>query len=303
MKGILLALIKTGATLPAGVKGGITERIFNRILRSYKARYSTSDSMVASNLGMGNGLQATVPVLQAPGFLLFGTPRSYPGEYYTLQLARALNEHCDAFVDIGANWGYYTYFIAPHSNRPVYWFEPNPFLFQHISNNIKANRLHHVTGSDTAISDTTGQLTFYLDQSSDLQSSIIRPNDVPVKEHTVPSVRFDDWAGDSSIPNKLLVKVDVENAEWHFIRGVGKGMKKIEFLLMEVLGPARQSGFINHVINDLKLQAYYINKDRVEFVRKEDMRYTKGEYNWLFCRHLPSELQQKLAGSIFTVVE
>jgi FkbM family methyltransferase len=303
MKRVLLWLIKAGASAPKEVKGGFFEKVFTRILRTYRTRY-TADRLIRSNLGMDNGLKTTVSVLHSPGFLLFGAPRSYSGEYHTLQLVGTLSRHCSAFVDIGANWGYYTFFIATRFSKPVYWFEPNPALYHHITGNTAKNKMQHVTGSDAAISDTTGHLTFYIDQSSDLQSSIIRPGEnISVKEHTVQSLRFDNWAASAAVPGNLLVKVDVENAEWNFIRGATAALDKIEFLVMEVLAPARESGFINYVISGLGLQAYYINKNKIEHVSKDDMRYTTGEYNWLFCRYQPDELQKSLAGSMFEVTK
>ncbi|MBK6390601.1 MAG: FkbM family methyltransferase [Saprospiraceae bacterium] len=119
---------------------------------------------------------------------------------------------------------------------------------------------------------------------------------------TVESIRFEDWVFQNNIDKKLIVKVDVENAEWQFIKGSLKVLDKIEFLVMEVLGPARQEGFINYMISDLALQSYYINENKIEHVLQEDMRYTPGEYNWLFCRYTPEALKEKLTNRLFTVI-
>lgn len=301
---LLLPFIKLGASLPVGLKGGLPEKVLRRLLSMYKSSKG-KDAIVHSNLGLNKKLKVELPVLQAPTFLLFGTPASYTGEFYTVQLSGLLTKYCDAFVDIGANWGFYSYYIATtNANKPVFWFEPNPFLHNNIKENLSRNNLKHVKGSDMALSDKNGTLTFYLNPESDLISSIVAPKDENgVIKQTVATTRFDNWAADPSIPKKLMVKVDVENAEWEFIRGAVNAIDKIEYLVMEVLGPARQSGFINFTINDLKLQAYYINKNKIEHAKSEDMRYTEGEYNWLFCKQTPAEVRQKLSGSIFEVVE
>lgn len=301
---LLLPFIKLGASLPVGLKGGLPEKVLRRLLSMYK-NSKGKDAIVQSNLGLNKNLKVELPVLQAPTFLLFGTPASYTGEFYTVQLSGLLTKYCDAFVDIGANWGFYSYYIATtNANKPIFWFEPNPFLHNSIKENLSRNNLKHVKGLDMALSDKNGTLTFYLNPESDLISSIVAPKDENgVIKQTVATTRFDNWAADPSIPNKLMVKVDVENAEWEFIRGAVNAIDKIEYLVMEVLGPARQSGFINYTINDLKLQAYYINKNKLEHAKQEDMRYTEGEYNWLFCKQSPAELRQKLSGSIFEVVE
>jgi FkbM family methyltransferase len=302
MKMMLIALIRMGASLPVWCKGGITEKVFRRILFLYNKRYH-EDQLVYSNLGIDNKLVVKASVSQAPTHFFFGKPSSYSGEYYTLRLAEKLSTHCAAFVDIGANWGYYSYYMAVHYKKPIFWFEPNPVLYRHVADNLRANQFNQVTGSDVAISDTAGQLTFYIDQTSDLQSSLINPGaGANIKEHVVQAIRFEDWANSINIPGKLLVKVDVENAEWNFIKGAEGAFDKIEYLIMEVLGPARESGFINYMIRDLKVHAYYIDENKIEHVQEEDMRYTKGEYNWLFTSHGPNALQQQLSGSPFTVI-
>jgi FkbM family methyltransferase len=302
MKQVLLQLIKMGAGLPVGLKGGLAEKVLRRVLKIYRDSKG-KDANVHSNLGISNGLKVQLPVSKAPSYFLFGKPSSYPGEFYTLELTKQLNKYCNAFVDIGANWGYYSYYVGSNNNKPVYWFEPNEFLYNNITQNLAKNNFSHARGSDVALSDTNGSLTFYLNQTSDLVSSIVPPDsENGVIKQTVATVRFDKWATENNIPSKLLVKVDVENAEWQFIRGTVNALDKIDYLVMEVLGPARQSGFINYVINDLRLKAYYINKTKIEYVQQEDMRYTAGEFNWLFCRQLPAELAPNLAGSIFEVV-
>lgn len=304
MKQLLLQFIKLGASLPVGLKGGLPEKVLRRILTMYK-NSKGKDALVYSNIGLSKNLKVELPVLQAPTFLLFGTPASYTGEFYTVQLSGLLTKYCSAFVDIGANWGFYSYYISTtNSSKPIFWFEPNPFLHNNIKQNLERNKVKQAKGSDMALSDTNGTLTFYLNPESDLISSIVAPKDENgIIRQTVATTRFDNWASDPTVPAKLMVKVDVENAEWQFIRGAVNAIDKIEYLVMEVLGPARQSGFINYTINDLKLQAYYINKNRIEHVKQEDMRYNEGEFNWLFCKQAPAALREKLAGSVFEVID
>ena len=62
------------------------------------------------------------------------------------QLLRDLLEPGNVFVDVGANWGYYT-LAAAHMVGPegrVVAFEPEPRLFALLTANIAANTLRHV---------------------------------------------------------------------------------------------------------------------------------------------------------------
>jgi FkbM family methyltransferase len=298
-----LSIIKSGARLPLYLKGGIIERVFTRLLRWYRNNYM-DEHLVFSNLGISNKLKVAFPIQQAPSMFFFGTPASYTGEYYTVKLVSLLTRHSSSFVDIGANWGFFSYYIrTENASVPIYWFEPNPALYKSIITNSASNGLSDMVGSQQAISDSNGALTFYVEDGSGFNSSLVRPpENEKIKEITVEVIRFDDWIEQNGIAGNLMVKVDVENAEWNFIKGVTKEFDKIEFLVIEVLGPARQSGFINYMISERKMEAYYINGPRVEHVPQEDMRYTKGEYNWLFCRHKADVLRKKLEGSVFTII-
>lgn len=303
MRKIFKSVISLGASFPVSMKGGIMEKVFNRLLLYYRKKY-TVDALICSNLGIANKLKIALPVLQAPATFFFGKPTSYTGEFYTLRLAASLSQHCSTFIDVGANWGFFSYYIS-HFNPslPVYWFEPNTSLYENITLNVGHNKLNNMRGSVQALSDTNGTMTFYVEQGAGFNSSLIKPESGPLPtEITVETIRFEDWLQHDNIGKNLLVKVDVENAEWHFIKGAINAMSKIEFLIIEVLGPARQSGFINYMIHELKLNAYYINENKIQHILKEDMRYTKGEYNWLFCRYNADELKEKLTDPIFIVV-
>jgi FkbM family methyltransferase len=302
MNPLLLQLIKIGAGLPVSLKGGISEKVFRRLLKIYR-RANGKDAAVYSNLGISNRLKVQLPVSKAPSYFLFGKPSTYPGESYSLELTKKLSQYCEGFVDIGANWGYYSYYVGDQLNKPVYWFEPNTFLYDNIKQNLAANKFSHARGADIALSDTNGSLTFYINQNSDLESTIVPPeSENGLIKQTVATIRFDKWAIENNVPSGLLVKVDVENAEWQFIRGAENAIDKISYLVMEVLGPARQTGFIDYVIGVLNFKAYYVNETKIEYVQREDMRYTAGEFNWLFCRQTPAELSEKLLGSQFKVI-
>jgi FkbM family methyltransferase len=303
MRKIFKSLISWGASFPVWMKGGMMKKVFNRLLLHYRKKYPV-EALIFSNFGIDNKLKIALPVLQAPSTFFFGKPTSYTGEFYTLRLAALLSQHCSTFIDVGANWGFFSYYISRHnSSLPVYWFEPNISLYENISLNAGNNKFINMHGSLQALSDTNGTMTFYIEQGAGFNSSLIKPDSGPVlTERTVETIRFEDWLQQNNIGKNLLVKVDVENAEWHFIKGAINAMSKIEFLVIEVLGPARQSGFINYMIQELKLNAYYINENKIEQVLKEDMRYTKGEYNWLFCRYNPEILKEKLTDPLFIVL-
>jgi hypothetical protein len=69
-----------------------------------------------------------------------------------------------AFVDVGANDGYYTALAAERVARNggrVAAFEPSPYAFGRLSSMILANRLEHVTPVHAGLSDAAGNLNLY----------------------------------------------------------------------------------------------------------------------------------------------
>lgn len=300
---IFLYFLVKGASLPVRYKGGIISRVLVHFFERRKKNIP-GELKTYSNYGIDNRLHIELPMAAVPAHLLYGAPVNYIGEYNTLLLAGILNRHSSAFIDVGANWGYYTYFMATAEEKqgPIYSFEPNPFLFEYLKKNVRQNNLEHVHPCDLAVGDTSGTITFYKDIRSDLSSTISPPENLEnFIELEVKATRLDDWIRQLDLKN-ILVKADVENAEWNLIRGATGVLDRIVFLVMEVLGPARKSGFIHYMIRELNWHAYYINRDKIEHVTEEDMRYTPNEYNWLFCKTDPQALRQLLYRSGFTVV-
>jgi hypothetical protein len=110
-------------------------------------------------------------------------------------------------------------------------------------------------------------------------------------------ITFDAFAGRVGLAGDYLVKVDVENAEWAFVEGAPRALASMPYLILEILGPARRRGLVDHLIRTFGFRCYYINGLRLEPLAAEDHRYTPGEWNFLFCRDSPTQLREKIAGS------
>lgn len=303
MQAPLLYILKNAALAPLQLKRGLMGKAFSRMGYWAQQRLQSSAALT-TNLGIKNNVRVRLPLHRAPMHFLFQTPEQYHGEYETLMLCRGLASQSDAFVDIGANWGFYTYYVAASTKTPVHFIEPNPGLFSVIHKNSGQKGLSSYQGYPIAISDVNGKLSFYIDETDDHMSSLMPLIDGHhAKEITVDVKTFETWAQEHNLSEqKLTVKVDVEQAEWNFVKGVGKMWSQISYLIMEVLGPAREGGLINYLIQRQGLHAYYINGLRLESVAAEDQRYTHGQYNWLFCKDDAQALASKVKSLGFTVV-
>jgi FkbM family methyltransferase len=130
-------------------------------------------------------------------------------------------------IDVGANGGAHTLTMAQCVGRRghVYAFEPDPT----IAGKIVDLRTSYpwVELFPLALSDRTGEQTFYLDQCTALSSLHQRPNR-PTSiqgQLTVPISRLDDVAALGGARDIRLIKADIEGEELRFLEGAEHTIK------------------------------------------------------------------------------
>lgn len=152
-------------------------------------------------------------------------------DYYepvTTALAVMLTKSSGLFVDAGANIGFYSLRLA--AARPdldIIAFEPHPRLHALLEANIRANGFCHITAEPMAMSNREGILPFYLNRS-DMSSSLERSFD---SNHagvvSVAITSLDAYlAKRGSIPDRFLLKVDVEGHEPAFFDGAEETLRR-----------------------------------------------------------------------------
>ncbi len=288
------------ADLPVPFKGSTLYRIGSKLSNSRPFNGTT----ITTNLGMDKHYRMKMPAYNP--LFAFGNPMTYKGERGVLYLSKALCDKVDAVADIGANWGYYTYFLRPYlaSHKPLVFFEPNEKLFNIIQENVALNGLQNTTGLKKGISSYTGTATFFVNLTNDLSSSLdgtFKNEGEEMLEQSIEVISFDDFLEQQPSMKKWLVKVDIENAEPEFIKGAAKHMDQVEFLIIEFLEKARKAKLADLLTERFGFNAFYINDFTLEYMPKEDGRYTPPEYNFLFCRQSPAELAGLLRGTNFTI--
>ena len=164
-----------------------------------------------------------------------------------------------------------------------------------LSSNITLNKLDSVNTFDVAFSSKTGRATFHKNISSPLLGSL---SDMFVEAHDtvaidVETISYQDFAKAQNL-TRALVKVDVENAELEFISGIGDQLHSIEFLVIELLKTAHEKQIVSRLIKEFALYAYYIDDYQIRSSLDGSFKYKAPEYNWLFCRYSPTELQSLL---------
>ena len=169
----------------------------------------------------------------------------------------------DAFVDVGANIGYFS-LLAAHRvgvSGAVVAFEPVDHLRERLEKHLTANNLGGVVVRSEAVSNTAGTVDFY-ETSWSLNEGLgsLLPPHPGAKKRVVPTVTLDTVA--PHVPGRTLVKVDVEGAEALVLEGARPWLASDggPALLFECHNPAE-------VIPPLEDIGYTVLGMRLDFLR------------------------------------
>jgi FkbM family methyltransferase len=142
-------------------------------------------------------------------------------------LLRAILRPGATFVDVGANWGYFT-LLAAHlvgDTGRVLALEPDPRMHRLLATNVAENGLRQVTALAAAASDRTERRTLSgFDASGENWgvSSLVAAGEGPRFE--VETRRMDDVTDELGVDAIDLLKMDIEGAEVMALRGMARGL-------------------------------------------------------------------------------
>lgn len=121
-------------------------------------------------------------------------------------------------MDVGANIGVYTTFIAGYCNR-VDAFEPDKQLVAKLQRNLYLNGISNVTIHPKCISDVTGTVRFEKATARNQGMGRIAEQGI-----LLPSVSLDDFLAKSK-QRPLFIKMDIEGAEWLAIKAAQSALR------------------------------------------------------------------------------
>ena len=129
-------------------------------------------------------------------------------------LRERLPENC-VFLDIGANIGAYTLFVAAASGPQarIVAVEPQPDVFDRLSYNIAQNPFHTVKAVACAVADTSGELTLFIDPRNRGESSLRIVGTNEGAQIKVPAVTLLELVRNEGLSRIDAIKLDVEGAE------------------------------------------------------------------------------------------
>ena len=143
------------------------------------------------------------------------------------RLLAALMDGTGAFLDIGANIGYYSLYCAPLTSA-VYSFEPDPRVRQTLEHNVSGNPGIHVV--TCAVGAATGRAKFALEREAEV-SHLLLDGQVSGEAIEIEVTTIDAFVAKRGLRVEAI-KIDVEGHDRQAIEGASTVMKQQEPILL-----------------------------------------------------------------------
>lgn len=119
------------------------------------------------------------------------------------------------FVDVGANVGAYSLFVAAQAGlgAKILAVEPQPDVFDRLAYNIRQNPFGTIKAVACAVADKTGELTLFLDPRNKGESSVKIVGSSHAPMIRVPAVTLLELLTSEGFTRLDALKLDVEGAE------------------------------------------------------------------------------------------
>jgi FkbM family methyltransferase len=185
---------------------------------------------------------------------------------------------CKTFLDVGANFGWYTTLFAKHAGSvgEVHAFEPVPSIYDNLSRNYDLmGKPQNVRINNLALGDEEKELTINLFEGLSTGHASLSDQD---RDDAIPfkcrMITLDSYLEKNSIDHVDFVKVDIEGAELGFLKGAERLFKQERppVILMEMaLNQTKNFGYLpNELIEFLRQRVpyifYKIDEDTVELI-------------------------------------
>jgi len=141
----------------------------------------------------------------------------------------------DTVIDIGANVGYYTLYLSKFlKTGKIISIEADPETCSVLKKNCELNNMKNVIIHNFAISNKSGQITFYKSETHSGENSIYSSGIKNKKSSiSIPASTLDKMLK-SNYPKIDFIKIDVEGAEFDVLKGGEDTLKITKKILIEL---------------------------------------------------------------------
>jgi FkbM family methyltransferase len=154
----------------------------------------------------------------------------YTGEFdgEVLRQVKQSLKNGGTFIDIGANFGYYTVLAAGMPHTKVIAFEPSPAEAARLQRNLTLNRLQNVLLHQVALSDKSEERYLHTYGEGNTGMNSLLHTAGSRERVAVRCERFDQLIGNDDLKSCRLIKIDVEGFEQNVLKGMGALLEKFK---------------------------------------------------------------------------
>jgi FkbM family methyltransferase len=135
------------------------------------------------------------------------------------------------FIDVGAHIGRYSLILAKmFPNAKIIAVEPDPEGYQALIRGIEANKTKNIIAFNIALSDFDGIANLYRKRGTAISSLVERENSFNMVKVSVK--RLDTIVEELKVNEVDIIKIDVEGAELHVVRGALNTITKYKPILI-----------------------------------------------------------------------
>lgn len=196
------------------------------------------------------------------------------------------------FLDIGANIGYHSLFIASALPRVTcISFEPNPNIFEQLKRNVRTNKLRNLTIHNLAIGDQSGTIEFFMTREKSYNrglSGVKYYSDLgkDFKKTTVQMVPLDSFLEYDTKKKVKVIKIDTQGYEYQVLSGAADIIEKSQPIVCFEYHEHSDYGLSDILRLLPDYQVYRINAWSGQ-VRKLDLEDPEQSGNDIIC--IPNE--------------
>ncbi len=170
-------------------------------------------------------------------------------------------------LDVGANIGWFSVVMAQQSQLNIYAFEPHPFNYFMLNENIILNKSNNIKSYPYAIAENAGTMRLHVYKSYNMGRHSLINHGKTDRFYEVETISIDDFMEKNKLDNEPveMLKIDIEGYEMAALRGAKKTLERTRFVfsefspaIMETIKESSQSyinlmksyGFEGHIINN-----------------------------------------------------
>jgi FkbM family methyltransferase len=136
------------------------------------------------------------------------------------------------FFDVGSNIGIYSLIAASESASRIFAFEPHPYTFSLLAENVALNGYGDRVNCLQAALGAEDGVAFFTDDPGSPVNHVLEKDGADQKELHIKILRGDTFCHEVGMYPEVL-KIDVEGYESFVLQGFGDALKSVQIILIE----------------------------------------------------------------------